>query len=191
MLTLKEASARDRLLAAMPVTERRLKLAGVATAVVEGGDGPALVLLHGPGEFAAKWLRAQVKRAAAHEPVVVAGCGPRAEANQAKRERRSGSERRKAKRVDQYQPTAPPATPRGIARSDRTAENVAHEHRPQVAGGGDQLIQPRERPLRIEATVGTLGGAVPWQVRSDHPVRRDELRDPPFAGRDGRAVGAV
>jgi pimeloyl-ACP methyl ester carboxylesterase len=57
MLTLKEASARDRLLAAMPVTERRLKLAGVATAVVEGGDGPALVLLHGPGEFAAKWLR--------------------------------------------------------------------------------------------------------------------------------------
>ena len=28
-------------------------LAGVSTAVLEGGDGPPLVLLHGPGEFAA------------------------------------------------------------------------------------------------------------------------------------------
>jgi pimeloyl-ACP methyl ester carboxylesterase len=41
----------------MPVTERRLELAGVSTAVLEGGEGPPLVLLHGPGEFAAKWLR--------------------------------------------------------------------------------------------------------------------------------------
>ena len=41
----------------MPLTERRLELAGVSTAVLEGGDGPALILLHGPGEFAAKWLR--------------------------------------------------------------------------------------------------------------------------------------
>ena len=32
-------------------------LAGVSTAVLEGGDGPPLVLLHGPGEFAAKWMR--------------------------------------------------------------------------------------------------------------------------------------
>jgi pimeloyl-ACP methyl ester carboxylesterase len=41
----------------MPVTERRLELAGVSTAVLEGGEGPPLVLLHGPGEFAAKWFR--------------------------------------------------------------------------------------------------------------------------------------
>lgn len=39
------------------MTERRLESAGVSTAVLEGGDGPPIVLLHGPGEFAAKWLR--------------------------------------------------------------------------------------------------------------------------------------
>jgi pimeloyl-ACP methyl ester carboxylesterase len=48
---------RARLQAGMPVTERRLELAGISTAVLEGGEGPPLVLLHGPGEFAAKWLR--------------------------------------------------------------------------------------------------------------------------------------
>jgi pimeloyl-ACP methyl ester carboxylesterase len=47
---------RERLLAGMPVTERRLHLAGVSTAVLEGGAGPPIVLLHGPGEYAAKWL---------------------------------------------------------------------------------------------------------------------------------------
>jgi pimeloyl-ACP methyl ester carboxylesterase len=49
--------ARERLLAGLPVTDRRLELAGISTAVLEGGDGPPVVLLHGPGEFAAKWLR--------------------------------------------------------------------------------------------------------------------------------------
>src|SRR5947207_11244407 len=48
---------RERLLAGLPVRERRLDLAGVSTAVLEGGDGPPIVLLHGPGEFAAKWMR--------------------------------------------------------------------------------------------------------------------------------------
>jgi pimeloyl-ACP methyl ester carboxylesterase len=49
--------ARQRLLAAMPVMERRLRLAGVSTAVLEGGDGPPVVLLHSSGEFAALWMR--------------------------------------------------------------------------------------------------------------------------------------
>jgi pimeloyl-ACP methyl ester carboxylesterase len=49
--------ARDRLLAPLPVEEGRLQLAGVSTAVLEGGKGPPLVLLHGPGEFGAKWMR--------------------------------------------------------------------------------------------------------------------------------------
>src|SRR5688500_12533789 len=49
--------ARARLLAGIPVTERRLQLAGVATAVLEGGDGPPVVLLHGPGANAAHWMR--------------------------------------------------------------------------------------------------------------------------------------
>jgi pimeloyl-ACP methyl ester carboxylesterase len=51
-----EPSARERLLAGLPVTESRRELAGVSTAVLEGGDGPSVVLLHGPGEFAAGWL---------------------------------------------------------------------------------------------------------------------------------------
>ena len=45
--------ARERLLAGLPVTERRLRLAGVSTAVLEGGDGPPVVLLHGPGTASA------------------------------------------------------------------------------------------------------------------------------------------
>lgn len=48
---------RQRLLAAIPVTERRLRVAGVSTAVLEGGDGPPVVLLHSSGEFAALWMR--------------------------------------------------------------------------------------------------------------------------------------
>ncbi|MCX2181175.1 alpha/beta hydrolase [Streptomyces sp. SKN60] len=48
--------ARDRLLAAMPVTERRMELGTVSTAVLEGGDGRPVVLLHGQGEFAAVWI---------------------------------------------------------------------------------------------------------------------------------------
>jgi 2-hydroxymuconate-semialdehyde hydrolase len=39
--------ARERLLAGIPVTERRLELAGASTAVLEGGDGPPMLLLHG------------------------------------------------------------------------------------------------------------------------------------------------
>jgi pimeloyl-ACP methyl ester carboxylesterase len=49
--------ARERLLKGLPVRERRLQLAGISTAVLQGGDGPPVVLLHGPGEFAAKWMR--------------------------------------------------------------------------------------------------------------------------------------
>ena len=47
--------ARDKLLDSLPLTERRLALAGVSTAVLEGGDGPPIVLLHSAGEFAAVW----------------------------------------------------------------------------------------------------------------------------------------
>jgi 2-hydroxymuconate-semialdehyde hydrolase len=38
---------RQRLLTDLPVAERRLDLNGVSTALLEGGDGPPLVLLHG------------------------------------------------------------------------------------------------------------------------------------------------
>lgn len=49
--------ARAQLLAGLPVSERRLDLAGISTAVLEGGDGPPVVLLHDPSEYAAKWFR--------------------------------------------------------------------------------------------------------------------------------------
>ena len=41
--------ARERLLAGTTFTERRLDLAGVSTAVLEGGEGPRVALLHGQG----------------------------------------------------------------------------------------------------------------------------------------------
>jgi FAD/FMN-containing dehydrogenase/pimeloyl-ACP methyl ester carboxylesterase len=49
--------ARDRLLAGLPLTETRIELAGVSTAVFEGGEGPPVVLLHGPAGNAAHWMR--------------------------------------------------------------------------------------------------------------------------------------
>jgi pimeloyl-ACP methyl ester carboxylesterase len=61
--------ARERLLATMPVTERRLQLAGVSTAVLEGGDGPPVVLLHGPGGYAAHWMGVVPGLVAAHRVV--------------------------------------------------------------------------------------------------------------------------
>lgn len=53
---LDQRTARKRLLAGLPLTDGRWQLAGISTAVLEGGEGPPLVLLHGPGEFAAGWL---------------------------------------------------------------------------------------------------------------------------------------
>ena len=48
---------RRRLLAGLPVTDRTLRLGGIQTAVLAGGDGVPMVLLHGSGEFAAIWAR--------------------------------------------------------------------------------------------------------------------------------------
>jgi pimeloyl-ACP methyl ester carboxylesterase len=49
-------AARERLLVSLPVTEARLPLAGVSTALLEAGAGPPLVLLHGPGAHAFAWM---------------------------------------------------------------------------------------------------------------------------------------
>jgi pimeloyl-ACP methyl ester carboxylesterase len=48
---------RQRLLDGIPVRERRIESAGISTAVLEGGDGPPVVLLHEVGAFAPQWLR--------------------------------------------------------------------------------------------------------------------------------------
>ncbi len=63
------ADPRSGLLAGLPVQERRLTLNGIETAVLEGGEGPPLVLLHGPGEHAAKWLRVLPELAREHRVV--------------------------------------------------------------------------------------------------------------------------
>jgi pimeloyl-ACP methyl ester carboxylesterase len=49
--------ARKRLFAGLPVIERRVELHGMSTAILQGGDGPPVVLLHGPGGYAAHWMR--------------------------------------------------------------------------------------------------------------------------------------
>ena len=51
------AKAREHLLSELPVTERSELLAGIWTAVLEGGDGAPVVLLHGPAGNATHWMR--------------------------------------------------------------------------------------------------------------------------------------
>ena len=58
-----------RLLAGTSITERRIDAAGITTAVLEAGSGPDLVLLHGPGEFAASWSEVFEALAARHHVV--------------------------------------------------------------------------------------------------------------------------
>lgn len=64
-----EPRPRERLLSGLPVTERRLDLNGVSTAVLEGGNGQPIVLLHGPGEHAAKWFQVLPDLATTHRVV--------------------------------------------------------------------------------------------------------------------------
>lgn len=61
---------RERLVAAMSLTERRATFAGVPTAFLEGGDGPPMVLLHGQGEFFGVWLQVTDDLARTHRVVV-------------------------------------------------------------------------------------------------------------------------
>lgn len=60
---------RERLLAGLPVSEKRLELAGVSTSILEGGEGLPIVFLHGPGEYAAKWLRVIPDLATTHRVI--------------------------------------------------------------------------------------------------------------------------
>jgi pimeloyl-ACP methyl ester carboxylesterase len=53
---LPQTDARETLLKSLPVVEHRIELAGVSTAVLEGGAGSPVVLLHGPGAHAAHWM---------------------------------------------------------------------------------------------------------------------------------------
>jgi pimeloyl-ACP methyl ester carboxylesterase len=66
-----ENSARRTLLAKIPVMERRLQLAGVSTAVLEGGDGPPLVLLHGGIECGGVYWGPVISRLAQSHHLVI------------------------------------------------------------------------------------------------------------------------
>ncbi len=61
---------RERLVAASGLTDRRRDLAGIDTAVLEGGEGPPLVLLHGQGEFGPVWIRVLRQLAVTHRLIV-------------------------------------------------------------------------------------------------------------------------
>jgi len=63
--------ARARLLAGIRVTERRLDLAGVSTAVLEAGDGPPMVLLHGGIETGGVYWGPVISRLAESHRLVV------------------------------------------------------------------------------------------------------------------------
>jgi pimeloyl-ACP methyl ester carboxylesterase len=65
-----ENENRDLLLAAIPAEEHRLHLAGVDTSVLIAGEGPPVILLHGPGESSIWWMRVIPKLARTHRVIV-------------------------------------------------------------------------------------------------------------------------
>jgi len=65
------ARGRRQLIAATQLVEQHLTVAGIPTAVLVGGEGPGVVLLHGPGEFALTWMRVIPQLATAHRVVAL------------------------------------------------------------------------------------------------------------------------
>src|SRR5690349_13338945 len=51
------------------IAARQVRAAGTSTLVLEGGDGPPVVLLHGPAGNATHWLRALPELARTHRVV--------------------------------------------------------------------------------------------------------------------------
>jgi len=64
-------SARERMLRGLQASERRVELAGVSTALLEAGDGPPLVLLHGGIECGGAYWAPVIERLAESHRVVV------------------------------------------------------------------------------------------------------------------------
>lgn len=62
-------AARRRVLNFVDADERRLEAGGISTAVLEAGEGPPIVLLHGPGEYGAKWMRVIPSLSADHRVI--------------------------------------------------------------------------------------------------------------------------
>jgi len=66
-----ESSARDQLLKGLPVQERRLDVGGIATSVLQAGQGPPLLLLHGGIECGGVYWAPVISRLAERHLVVV------------------------------------------------------------------------------------------------------------------------
>jgi pimeloyl-ACP methyl ester carboxylesterase len=62
-------NTRDRMLSGLSLVDERVTVAGGSTAVLTGGEGQPIVLLHGAGEFAALWLRVLPELARGHRVV--------------------------------------------------------------------------------------------------------------------------
>jgi pimeloyl-ACP methyl ester carboxylesterase len=65
------SGARARMLAGLPITERVLDVGGVETTVLQAGDGPSLVLLHGGIECGGAYWAPVIARLAEHHRLVV------------------------------------------------------------------------------------------------------------------------
>jgi 2-hydroxymuconate-semialdehyde hydrolase len=64
-------AARERMLAGLPVAERRIRLAGASTSLLEAGAGPPLVLLHGGIESGGAYWAPVVERLAERHRLVI------------------------------------------------------------------------------------------------------------------------
>lgn len=64
-----EETLRAHLLAGMPVTHQRIEVGGVSTSLLEGGEGPCVILLHEQGEFAERWMRVMPELVKTHRVV--------------------------------------------------------------------------------------------------------------------------
>lgn len=62
---------RERLLAGLPCSERNIEVSGVRTALLEAGDGPPLVLLHGGIECGGVYWAPVIERLAARYRLIV------------------------------------------------------------------------------------------------------------------------
>ena len=148
----------------MPVTERRIELEGIPTAVLEGGAGPPVVLLHGPGEFAAKWFAVIPELVATHRVIApdLPGHGASGGGGAVDGERVLAVAGR-ADRADVPGPAGPRGTDPGrrdrrpLRRAVRRASGAARPRR-------------RPRPGRVPAGRRVRGGA--RRVPSE-PDRRD------------------
>jgi pimeloyl-ACP methyl ester carboxylesterase len=66
-----DGEIRERMLAGLSVTQRRVDVAGVSTSVLEGGDGPPVILLHGGIETGGVYWAPVISRLAETHRLVV------------------------------------------------------------------------------------------------------------------------